>query len=439
MTVHEIFEELNLNNGTTYKIDVLKKHSDNELLKRVFKMALDKVAYNYYIRKIPDYIPASNPSDSLESALDFIENEFSSRNITGNKAADALQEQLSRLSAKDADIICRIIDRDLSVGIGKLNANKVWKKLIIKPMYMRCGVFSEKTAGKINVKGAYCQLKADGTYREATVESGAVYFCSRSGENYEYPMLREILATLPDGKYIGELTVISGGKVLERSKGNGLINSDNPPHEDIVFDVWDHVTLEEYSNAANKIKNTEIYQERFSRLKNILNSIDNRIRVIETHIVNDIAKALELTSQWMNLGLEGAILKDAKAVFRDGTNPNQLKLKLEIDADVRITGFTEGSGKHVNTFGSMTFETDDGQVKGSVSGFKDAERADFHDRKDILIGKIMSVQFNDLIKGVANEYHSLSHPRFIELRDDKDETDTLERIVDSRNMSMMLK
>jgi len=51
MTVYKIFEELNLDNGTTYKIDVLKKHSDNELLKRVFKMALDKVAFNYYIRK----------------------------------------------------------------------------------------------------------------------------------------------------------------------------------------------------------------------------------------------------------------------------------------------------------------------------------------------------------------------------------------------------
>jgi len=439
MTVYKIFEELNLDNGTTYKIDVLKKHSDNELLKRVFKMALDKVAFNYYIRKIPDYTPSSQSSSSLESALSFLENELHSRNITGNKAIDALQEVLSSLSEEDADIVSRIVERDLKVGVGKLNANKVWKKLIIKPMYMRCGVFSEKTAGKINVEGAYCQLKADGTYREATVQDGAVYFCSRSGENYDYPVLSQLLSKLPNGKYIGELTVVVEGETFERSKGNGLINSDDPPHEDIVFDVWDHVTLEEYSNAANKIKNTEIYKERFQRLKDILDGIDNRIREIETHIVNDISDALKLTSQWMSQGLEGAILKDANAVFRDGTNPNQLKLKLEIDADVRITGFTEGSGKHIDTFGSMTFETDDGLVKGSVSGFKDAERLDFNNRREDLIGKIISVQFNDLIKRVTNDYHALSHPRFIELRDDKDESDTLERIIESRDMAMMLK
>jgi len=251
--------------------------------------------------------------------------------------------------------------------------------------------------------------------------------------------LSQLLSKLPNGKYIGELTVVVEGETFERSKGNGLINSDDPPHEDIVFDVWDHVTLEEYSNAANKIKNTEIYKERFQRLKDILDGIDNRIREIETHIVNDISDALKLTSQWMSQGLEGAILKDANAVFRDGTNPNQLKLKLEIDADVRITGFTEGSGKHIDTFGSMTFETDDGLVKGSVSGFKDAERLDFNNRREDLIGKIISVQFNDLIKRVTNDYHALSHPRFIELRDDKDESDTLERIIESRDMAMMLK
>ena len=51
----------------------------------------------------------------------------------------------------------------------------------------------------------------------------------------------------------------------------------------------------------------------------------------------------------------------------------------------------------------------------------------------------ISVKFNDLMKRETNDYNSLSHPRFIELRNDKDETDTLSRIMDNRDMAMMLK
>jgi hypothetical protein len=45
ITIPEILEELNLDNGSNYKLDVLKKHKDNELLKRVFAMALECPIY----------------------------------------------------------------------------------------------------------------------------------------------------------------------------------------------------------------------------------------------------------------------------------------------------------------------------------------------------------------------------------------------------------
>lgn len=439
MDMTQIFEELNLDNGANYKMDVLKKHADNALLKRVIKMALDNVTYNFHIRKIPDYKTRQKPTITLATAIDSLEAEFCTRKVTGNKSIERLRDILSELSKNDAEILKRIVERDLKLGIGKTTVNKVWKNLIVKPVYMRCGVFGEKTAAKINVVGAYCQLKADGTYREATVDNEMVTFSSRSGENYDYPLLDKILCKLPDGKYIGELTVVVDGVTMQRNKGNGLLKSDDPPHENIVFDVWDYVTLEEYDNALNKIKNTTPYKERFLRLTEILTDVDGRVRLIKSHIVNDLSAALKLTSAWMDQGLEGSILKDQNAVFRDGTNLQQLKLKLEIDADVRITGFTEGFGRFTDTFGAMTFETDDGKIKGSVSGLKDADRKAYSLRREELIGQIISVKFNDLLDSDGNDYQSLSHPRFIELRDDKDESDTLERIIENRNMAMLLK
>ena len=114
-------------------------------------MALDDVAYNYYIRITPEYAPSPDAELTLESALDFLEQELCTRKKTGSDAQVALQNLLSRLSSVDADILSRVIERNLKVGIQKKTANKVWKNLIIKPVYMRCGIFNEKTVSKIDI------------------------------------------------------------------------------------------------------------------------------------------------------------------------------------------------------------------------------------------------------------------------------------------------
>lgn len=47
--IYDIINELNENNSTNYKIEVLKKHKDNKLLQRVLKMTYDKAIYSYGI------------------------------------------------------------------------------------------------------------------------------------------------------------------------------------------------------------------------------------------------------------------------------------------------------------------------------------------------------------------------------------------------------
>ena len=63
----------------------------------------------------------------------------------------------------------------------------------------------------------------------------------------------------------------------------------------------------------------------------------------------------------------------------------------------------------------------------------------FTKEKDNLIGKIITVEFNDLGKAVNSETYSLTHPVFVEIRNDKDETDTLEKVLKLREMAMEIK
>jgi inorganic pyrophosphatase len=49
--VTNIINELNENNSSNYKLEVLKKHKDDLLLQRVLKMTSDKAVYNYGVGK----------------------------------------------------------------------------------------------------------------------------------------------------------------------------------------------------------------------------------------------------------------------------------------------------------------------------------------------------------------------------------------------------
>ncbi len=242
-----------------------------------------------------------------------------------------------------------------------------------------------------------------------------------------------------DGIYTGELTVRG---IPNRAEANGLINSSEPPHNDIILEVWDFITHEDYQKAGLKDKKNlpkVKYSERWDELLKIVENSDN-IETIEFKVVESLKEALIQTSEWMSAGFEGGVLKDFSMIFKDGTSKQQLKLKLEISAEMRCTGTSDGTKgtKREGKVGAIIFENDDGTIKGKCSGFTDKQMDEFTAIRDELPGRILEVQFNDITKGRNNDYHALSHPRFIEWRDDKDETDSLEKCFELREMAMNL-
>jgi DNA ligase-1 len=449
--IHNILSELNESNSTNHKLATLKKYKNDELLKRVLKMTYDNVEFTYGVTvpQVEKFASSSTTNTltpgttSLEYALDVLEEQLSTRAVTGRAALQVVSDLLATMNPADAALLKKIINRDLRVNFGKTLIVKVWPSLIKKPVYMRCDVYGPNTSAGIKFP-AYVQLKADGTYREFTVTQGVSTSRSRSGEYYEYPVIFEQLSSYPDGVYIGELTV-SG--VDDRAKGNGMINSDDPPHDLIVLDLWDYVTHEEYAAAGTKDKKnapTKTYAERWAELTSIVGSsstgVHKNIRLIDTHVVNSMKEALAITSGYMNAGHEGSVLKGTTGTFKDGTSKQQLKLKLKIDCEMRITGFQEGTPgtKREGKIGSILFENDEGTIKGKTSGFTDEELDEFTSKQDELIGKIITVQFNDLSRAEGNDYYALSHPRFIEIRNDKITTDNLETVLKLREMATEL-
>ena len=472
-TIPNLIAFLNENNSTNDKVTKLKSfigHEDEELIKKTLQMTFDKVKWTFGVsQKSIDKAEAlqSNASSkptSFDSALAELER-LHTREFTGNAAIQLLADIFDSVIEEDKAIVILILQRDLKINMGRTQINKVFKNLIVKPPYMRCGLFTDKTASKITMnkeQQALLQLKADGSYIAITVSNGIVTFQSRSGETKTFPELERQFSDFTDGVYVGELLVSKksiphndadfwdtnlNDIVLERALGNGELNRlpEDLANDRIFVQLWDKISIEEYSDAkhSNKDIKREIYVDRFESLNSSFKSVNEsnqtpNIHIIQTHEVSSKNEALKITSDWMCQGLEGGIIKCKSGLFKDHTSPKQLKLKVVVDADVRITGFVEGKKgtKRANTFGAMTFETDDGLIKGSVSGFNDKQLEEINQNRDFYIGTIATVEFNALTKGRNNDYYAFSHPRIIELnRTDKQDTDTLERCLEMEAMA----
>ena len=432
--ISDFLSELNESNSSNYKISTLKKYQNSEIVKQLLKLTYDKNNFNFGMSRtrLLGILNESNFPEGIDKIDDYLDLlQENSGKLSGNSAKEFYSSLLQKLTEDSRVILLNILGRDLKCGINIKNINKVFKNLIPKPNYMRCAVFSEKLVKKIYFP-AMLQLKMDGTYREFNVSNGTVSAKTRAGEEYFNPVLFEEMMNFPDGYYMGELTIDGES----RFTGNGLINSLNPPLDKIIFTCWDFLTFDEYTG---KVKTS--YIDRFETLQNLITSIKvKHVKLVENHFVNNVSEALKQVSLWMSEGLEGGVLKDFNNTFKNGTSNTQLKIKLKVDAEMRITGFTEGTPgtKREGKIGAIQFANDEGTIKGQCSGFSDAELEEFTKNKDSLIGKIISVEFNDITKAENNEYYALSHPRFIEIRNDKNETDDLKKVIQLRDMAKML-
>ena len=432
----EILEQLRNTSSTKEKFNILLSHKDNKDLEKVLKYTYDKVDFTYGV----------TPS----TVLDFDSNEYSDkemfevldilnrREVTGHSALALAKNFYESCDKTIKDLFLKILDRDLKIGVNEKTLNKVFKGIVPRPHYERCDILNEKTLKKFTFPG-YIQLKCDGTYREAYVHNGIVEFKTRSGESYMNPVLEEILKTLPDGYYLGEFTLgRADNPDANRAEGNGNINSDNPDFNNIHYTIWDYLTEDEYTLKDSK----RGYDERFETLTKTLETLNSSlVHVVPSLRVNNIKDALKVTSEWMNKGLEGGVLKSSKMKFKNGTSKEQLKIKLKVDVEVRCTGFIEGTKgtKYEGKNKFITFENDEGTIKGQCSGMTDSMVEEVTKNPEKYIGKVLSVQFNDLTKAEGHEFYALSHPRFAEWRDDKDETDTLEKAIQLRDMARGLK
>lgn len=410
--------------GRLEKEAILKQNAGNMTLMRTFQMALDP-KINFYIRKVP--APGPNPDPShhcdLYDAYSSMEIWLAGRKVRGHEAAAWLARLLGTLTPDDQEVVRRVIGRNLKCGVSEATAEKIWPEhLKLSYPCMLVSPLDAKTKLKFP---CVVQTKMDGMRFNARVLYGEVTFKSRAGKPLEFDGLpiEADFKQLPAGVYDGELLVAN----CDRKTGNGILTKFQKgtgkasEGRNIHAKLWDFID----GDAFERGKCVTPYIERFRHLSGLLKEArPSAITLVQTWLdVPSLEEAQGIYREQLAKGEEGIILKDPMGPWEDKRVKHQVKMKAELEADLRVTGFLPGSGKFAGKIGSLLVETADGQVKTAVgTGFNDEERSlPFSE----FANKIVAVKYNAVITDKKTGARSLFLPVFVEIRSDKDVADNM--------------
>lgn len=425
-SILQILETIGADTKRGYKTALIEQHQTNETFMQVLKLALDPYI-NFYVRKIPTHTPKGG--QTLGWAMSEL-TKLSERQLTGNAGIEHLRRVLSSVSADDAVVISRIIGKDLRCGMADGTVNSVIDKFIPTYPCILSRPYDSKNIKNIKYP-AYSQLKADGLRANAIIENGKVLLCGRSGRVIDLlgamdADLLNLANQFPtDVVFDGEFVVVdSNGKILNRKTGNGIITKAikgtiTPEDAALIrFQIWDVIPLAEFKAELS----VDDYKTRFESLVFAIDAVAGPkcFWTIPYKTVGSLEEAEEHFQEMLSAGNEGTILKNFVALWENARSKHLVKMKAELDCDLRIMRFKPGTGKFLGMVGSIECESEDGLVSASISGFSDELRQWITDNKPALLGTIVAVTYNERIKSKTRTgVDSLFLPRYQEFRSDK--------------------
>lgn len=430
-TVSEIIQELRKTSSTLGKQAILERNRDNELLRMVFNMT-ENPMYNYYIRVDPQVYTQTADGQLTMALLDSVVDVLHNRNVTGNRAKEWLQRLINSLNPQDADILTKIINRDLDCKTGTALINKTWKGMIPEMPCMLASKLDAKAINSIKPKkdGYIIQRKEDGGRCMAVVnQTGGVEFLSRNGKPLlTHGVFDAQLSQFPGFVFDGELLVVSDSGVADRKTGNGFFNkavrNTIKPEEAIKFQyvVWDMIPYADFFNGYSAVP----YNERLAFLYSVSNRFTpGRIVPTESKVISSLEEAQVFYERMIAEGQEGAIIKFADSPWENKRSKFMIKMKEELDIDAEVIDVIPHT-KKPDWIGALKCQTRDGKVVFEVgSGFTDEDRqkpASFY------FGKIVQCKYNALITAKGRDTHSLFLPVFQNVRFDKTEANSFEEL-----------
>jgi DNA ligase-1 len=333
------------------------------------------------------------------------------------------------------DILMKILTKRMNIGIGAKLINKaVGRELIPDPSVMLASDDQKEVAGWSKI---YCEEKYDGVRVIAVGnrESGFQFYTRAFNELDKAKLSRiesELVKILDsvnvnsDVFFDGELTDLNrksvSGKVTQILKGT----APNDIDKEFIFNVFDI----EKSEVLKTGKGNTPFIKRRQELQLLTSflSDESPVKLARQWVVESMEETQEIYKLIVSMGGEGVILKPEDHVYECKRSRNWVKLKQIQDCDLEITGWFPGEGKREGFIGGFICKDSSGTLEVRIgSGFTDKDLQELSQNPDSLIGKIAAIQYNEPITDKFGG-RSLFLPRFIEIRNDKDQADDMTKM-----------
>jgi DNA ligase-1 len=369
-------------------------------------LALDPYR-TYGINKIPGVkTHGTNVFDALTYGL---LGELERRWLTGNKAREMVEFELQKLTPKSAELLKRILTKDLRAGFGRKSVNKLRKGFVPSFEVMLAEPYEPK---RIKAFPVVAEVKEDGVRVIALVdvERWETQFVSREGHPFTaYEHFSHDL--LEFAKAIGTKKLVLDGEMIS-GKFNKTVSDARKKKAkatDAVFKIFELFIDDEFDRDV-------IPMPLVSRRKRLLGYLrqhkPKNVQCIDTKIIKSFEELNAYVELLWSRRREGAIVKDPSAFYEKKRSFGWLKIKAEEDAEGIVVGVVAGTGKNADTFGSISVEIDG--VVTDVAGFTDETHAEIWQMylRGTLLGRMVEVKYQE-----KTPDGRLRHPRFVGFRD----------------------
>lgn len=417
-TIFKTFLQIQNTAGTNAKKDILRKNM-SPVIRQIFEDTYG--TQKYYIKK---FVPNGDYGHLfIDIDYDTFHNtlmKLANREVTGDAAEQLLQATVALFEYESQEILYKIIDRNLKIGISLDNFLDVIGEKATK-FEVALAENLNKAKGVNPTDGTYfISRKLDGVrcicFIDKRPDYIAVRFVSRQGKNFTTlnnlaASVSYFIRNLPDGNW-----VLDGEVCMMDAAGNenfqGLmkeVTRKDHTIENPRYNVFDLLTLDEFEGKAE----SRIFSERLD----LLYTLDHNVGV---HVLQqERVTSQEILDDWIatakKAGWEGCMLRK-DVPYKRGRSKDLLKIKGMQDSEYIVTGIIEGTAtynedgaKEYPVVAALTIEHKGNTVKVG-SGLSKEQRIGWLKNPEEIIGKIVTIQYFEETQDSKTKAYSLRFP-----------------------------
>ena len=418
MTIYDILTTIQNTSGSNDKKTILKENM-SDTLKMIFEDTYGP--QKYFIKKF--VCPRSIGNGTLDDDYDAFHTMLGSlacREVTGDEAYRQLQIVVAMYTPQAQEILCRIIDRNLKVGISLDNfldvvGTKAEKFEVALAMNL------DKVKGVNPIDGTYyISRKLDGVrcicFVNKVFSDTWIEFKSRQNkiittlDNLVEP-IKEFTKNLGPGCYVldGEVCIMDDngnedfqGLMQEVTRKDHIIEKPR-------YNVFDLLTLDEFDGKQVSPN----FTDRLDMMSILENNVN--VRVLNQELVTTQEVLDKWTTMAQNLGWEGCMLRK-DAPYKRGRSKDLIKIKKFQDAEYIVEGiiegtatYNEGGSKEYPVAAALVITHKGNQVKVG-SGLSKEQRIGWLQNPEEIIGKTVTVQYFEETQDSKTKEYSLRFP-----------------------------